>query len=531
MTSHRSCLVLLLLFTSLPVPASASGPASTGEPVDQEAIAKLKMEGFQSSQVMETAFHLTEVLGPRLHGTESYLRAAEWARDRLGEWGLENAHLESFDSGVPVWDLQSYSVEMTSPRYLRINAHPVVWTPPTDGVVSGVPIVVNVRSEDDFDAYRGKLAGAIVLNGEQAPLSAERAAVVRRLTDERLRDYVTRIHPGDPADLWAELEEWEKEMGKYVAIARFFADEGVAALVEPSSRDRGVVRVSYSGWEKPGENAPGFIIGRESFDMIVRLVEAGHAPELRLESRVAIGGPARGHNVIAEIPGSDPRLRDQFVMLGGHLDAWPSGTGATDNAAGCAVVMEAARMLLATGLVPRRTVRVALWDREELDYGGSWNYVERHFADPRTMELRPEHGKLSAYFNLDNGSGRIRGVHLQGNEHVRPIFDAWLEPFHYLEAETLTTEVTWGTDHLLFDAVGLPGFQFLQDPLDYDTLTHHSDQDVYNNLSEPDLQKAAVILASFVYHTAMRDDPLPRKRLPEPRPEDDGVERSESPSS
>ena len=254
--------------------------------------------------------------------------------------------------------------------------------------------------------------------------------------------------------------------------------------------------------------------------MVRRLVEEGVEPVLRFESLVHIEKGAQGHNVLAEIPGTDPKLADEVVLLGGHLDAWISGTGATDNAAGCAVSMEAMRILQTLGVRPRRTIRVALWDGEEFDYGGSLDYVTRHLADPKTLELRPAHAKISGYFNLDSGTGKIRGVYLQGNELVRPIFSAWLQPFHYLGAETLTSENTSGTDHMIFDAVGIPGFTFIQDPLSYGTVTHHTDQDVFNQLAEDDLKQAAVIMASFVYHAAMRDDLLPRKAIPEPVAED-----------
>ena len=486
------------------------------EPVDQQAIAAIKIEGLQNSQVMDIAFQLTEVHGPRLHGTASLLAAAEWARDQLADWGLSEAHLESWDSKVPVWNLESYSVEMTSPRYLRFNSHPVVWTPPTAGVVEGVPLVVKVRSVEDIADLRGTLKGRIVLNDANDPPVAQMAGAIERLSDERLRALLSAIDTGQEPGFWKEWDEWAVELEKWKEIVGFFHDEGVAALVEPSSRANGIVRVSYSGWEVPSENAPGFVVARDSWDMVKRLVEEGVEPILRLESRIGIESGAQGHNLLAEIPGTDPGIADQIVLLGGHLDAWIGGTGATDNAAGCAVSMEAMRILQAIGARPRRTIQIALWDGEEFDYGGSLNYVTRHLADPKTLELRPDHAKVSGYFNLDNGTGKIRGVYLQGNEFVRPIFAAWLEPFHYLGAETLTSENTSGTDHMVFDAVGIPGFTFIQDPLTYGTVTHHTDQDVYNQLSEDDLKQAAVIMASVVYHAAMRDDPLPRKAMPEP---------------
>jgi hypothetical protein len=475
-----------------------------------------------NSQLMDTAFYLTEVHGPRLSGTPSLKAAAEWSRDRLAEWGLENAHLESWDLEVPGWNLESYSAELVEPRYLRLAAVPMAWTPGTDGVIEGVPVLVEVEKEDDFEKYRGKLRGAIVLNDAVEALDPEAAAAARRLNDEKIRKFAGAMVPGKPADYWEELDKWYEELEEIAKVIRFFKEEGVAALLLPSSRANGVVRVSYSGIEKPEEHAPTFVVARESFNMLARLVDRGFKPRLRLESRVDIVEGVKGHNVIAEISGSDPKLRDELVIIGGHIDAWHAGTGATDNAAGCAVAMEAMRILTAIGAQPRRTIRMALWDGEEQDYSGSVHHVAQHFADLESVKLRPAHGKVSAYYNYDSGTGKIRGIHLQGNEWVRPVFDAYLAPFHYLGAETVTTENTDGTDHVIFDAVGLPAFTFIQDPMDYTKLTHHTDQDVYDQLAEEDLKQSAVIVASFAYHTAMREDLLPRKNLPPPRPEAEG---------
>ncbi len=500
----------------------AGAVSHAGELVDQQVIASIKMAGFQDSQLMDTAFFLTEVHGPRLSGTPSLKAAAEWSRDRLAEWGLENARLESWDLAYPGWLLEAYSAELLEPRYLRLDAVPVAWTPGTGGAIEGVPVLVKVEKEEDFEEYRGKLSGAIVLNDVMKGLDDEMLAAARRLSDEKLRKLVVAMVPGEPADYWEEWEKWYDELEELAKVIRFFKDEGVAALLLPSSRARGVVRVSSSGIEKVEENAPTFVVALESFNMVARLVDRGFEPRLRLDSSVEIVENVKGYNVVAEIPGSDPALRDELVIIGGHLDAWHAGTGATDNASGCAVAMEAMRILMAIGAKPRRTIRVALWDGEEVDYSGSVHHVAEHFADLESMDLEPDHARLSAYFNYDSGTGRIRGVHLQGNEWVRPIFEAYLAPFHYLGAETVTTENTTGTDHMVFDAVGLPAFTFLQDPLDYTKLTHHTDQDVYDELVEEDLKQSAVIMASFAYHTAMRDELLPRKKLPPRRTDDQG---------
>jgi hypothetical protein len=498
----------------------AGALAHSGEPVDDRVIASIKMEGFQNSQLMDTAFHLTEVHGPRLIGTPSLKAAAEWSRDRLAEWGLENAHLESWDLAIPGWNLESYSAELLEPRYLRLAAVPMAWTPATDGVIEGVPILVKVENEGDFEEHRGRLRGSIVLNDAVKVLNAEMAAAARRLSDDKLQELFGAMVPGVPADYWEELDKWNEEFEEFAKVIRFFKEEGVAALLMPSSRAKGVVRVTYSGIEQVEENPPTFVIARESFNTLARLVDREFEPRLRLESRVEIVDGVKGYNVIAEIPGNDPELGDELVIIGGHIDAWHAGTGATDNAAGCAVAMEAMRILMAISAKPRRTIRVALWDGEELDYGGSVHHVAEHFADLETMKLEPAHARLSAYFNYDSGTGKIRGIHLQGNEWARPIFEAYLAPFHYLGAETVTTENTTGTDHMVFDAVGLPAFTFIQDPVDYTKLTHHTDQDVYDRLVEEDLMQSAVIMASFAYHTAMRDELLPRKKLPLTRADD-----------
>jgi hypothetical protein len=488
------------------------------ENVDQQVIARIKMEGFQSSKVMETLFYLTDVHGPRLHGSPGFQAAAEWSRDRLAAWGLENAHLESWKSPVPGWSMESFSIEMTEPRYRRLVAYPMAWTPSTDGRVVGTPVLVDVKSEQDFDRYRGKLKGAIVMNGRPEPPTAPEEIKPRRMDQRELQEHLEAIDPGKPKDYWEAKEEEDKESAEEIKIPRFFKQEEVAALLQPSSRERGVVRVSYTGAFQPQDNPPTLVVAREQYNRIARLVEKDVKPKLAVAIQTRYLDDALGYNVIAEIPGSDPRLKDELVMLGGHLDSWHAGTGATDNGAGCAVVMEVARILKAIDARPRRTVRVALWGGEELDYWGSRHHVERHFANLETMELQPAHEKLSAYFNLDSGTGKIRGVYLQGNEAVRPIFEAYLKPFHYLGATTLTTMNTSGTDHLLFDAVGLPGFTFVQDPMDYDAFTHHTNMDVLDYVSEDDLKQAAVIMASFVYHAAMREERLPRKPLPPPRP-------------
>jgi len=490
--------------------------APTEELIDQETIARIKMEGFQRSQVMDVVFQLTDVHGPRLHGSENYDKAALWSRDRLREWGLDSAELESWPSSVPGWSLAAFSIELLDPSYQRLIGYPMAWTPGTDGVVEGVPVLASIAGPEDFEAHRGKLRGAIVLNGKAEPPGAVRAEP-ERLAPEEIARAGGAIDPGRPRDYRDEDAEWKEEEAMELAISRFFREEGAAAVLQPSSRGGGVLRVTSPGTFGAAESAPTFVLAREHFNRLARLADKGLRPRLRLSSTAAFHDGAMGRNVIAEIAGTDPNLKDEVVLVGGHFDSWHSGTGATDNAAGSAVMMEAMRILEAVGKKPRRTIRIGLWGGEEQGYWGSKHHVETHYANLETMELKPAHGRLAAYYNLDNGTGKIRGIYLQGNEAARPIFEKFLEPFAYLGASTLTTENTSGTDHLLFDAAGLPGFQFLQDPIEYESLTHHTNLDDYDHLREEDLKQASVIVASVAYLTAMRDEKLPRKPLPGPR--------------
>jgi hypothetical protein len=504
--SLSSLTLASLLLTSPPVE----------EPIDTEIIGRIKMEGFQRSQVMDTLFHLTDVYGPRLHGSENYDRAAAWSRDRLREWGLDSAGIESWPSPVPGWSLAGFSIELLEPSYQRLIGYPMAWTPGTEGVVEDVPVAVSIQGPEDFEANRGKLRGKIVLHGRpEAP--GGRRPEPERLTPEEIERLGASIDPGKPRDYWDEDAEWKAEEVKELAIPRFFREEGAKAVLQPSARGRGVLRVMSPGTFGAAESAPTFVLAREHFNRLARLVEKGIRPRLRLSSTAAFREGVLGGNVIAEIAGTDPKLKDEVVLIGGHFDSWHSGTGATDNAAGASVMMEAMRILEAVGAKPRRTIRIGLWGGEEQGYWGSKHHVETHYASLSTMELKPDHGRLAAYYNLDNGTGKIRGVYLQGNEAARPIFEKLLAPFAYLGAATLTTENTSGTDHLLFDAAGLPGFQFVQDPIEYDTLTHHTNMDLYDHVSEEDLKQAAVVVASVAYLTAMRDEKLPRKPLPPPR--------------
>ena len=486
------------------------------ESVDHQVIARIKIEGFQQSQVMATLRYLTDVAGPRLTGSPNLKKAGEWARDTMKTWGLKHTGLEPWGEFGRGWSVERFSVEMTEPQYQNLLAYPKAWTPGTNGVVSGTPVFVHIASENHIEKYRGKLGGKIVMNRKPVRPGPHFSPDATRNTDEFLEDWAGAISPGRDDD-WASVNRRMKRRKEGDPVQRFFRDEGIAALIQPSDRDHGVIRVHSEGsYELEAEDTyPAFVMAKEHYGRILRLLDQDIPVmlELSLQTRFYTDDP-QAYNVIAEIPGTDSKLKDEVVMLGGHLDSWHAGTGATDNASGCAATMEAVRILQAIGVKPRRTIRIALWSGEEQGLLGSQAYVNKHFADIETMALKDEHEKLSAYFNMDNGTGKIRGIYLQGNEAVRPIFEAYLKPFHYLGATTITTRNTTGTDHLPFDWVGLPGFQFIQDPIEYGTRTHHTNMDVSEYVIEDDLKQAAVIIATFVYHTAMRDGKFPRMPLP-----------------
>jgi len=497
---------------------AGTAPARSQEPVDQAMIARIKEEGFQRSRVLETAIGLSDLNGPRPAGTPGYRSAAEWARQRLAGWGLANAALESWGVHARGWELDRFSVEMLEPYYLRVTAFPRRWSTPTTGTVSGSPVHVRIEADSDFVRYRGKLKGAIVLDGAVALPDDRFMPPAHRLTDQELDSLARLTVPGPPRDYWDDYEGFARGLEKREKILQFLTGEGAVALLEPSEAETALRVDGYWNYTtERGGGPPAFVVAADQFNRIARLVDAGRPVRLELSLQARFTPADSGYNVVAEIPGADPKLRSEVVMLGGHLDSWAAGTGATDNAAGCAIVMEAVRILQAIGVRPRRTIRVALWDGEEPseEYAGSIGYVRRHFGDPGTMRLKPEHARLSAYYNVDNGAGRIRGIYLQGNEAARPIFQAWLEPFRYLGAATITTANTGSTDHMSMIGVGLPGFEVLQDPLDYDARTHHTNLDVADYLIEDDLRQAAVVMASLVYHTAMRAEKMPRPPLPE----------------
>jgi len=507
-------------FASIAALAFAAVTLTADEAINDAVIAQIKTEGFQRSQVMDTLSWLTDVYGPRLTGSPELRRAADWAKDQLSKWGLERAVLEPYGDIGRGWALERFDIQMTEPQWMRITGYPRAWSPATTQPIVGTPTVVEIKKKEDYDKYKGKLRGLIVMDGRPEMSDIGFKPEAERYTDDELKKDEGAIDPAplrngvpSPKTFWEENDEFDKYLAEAVERWKFFGDEGVAALVSPSPIAEDV-RVDGFYDKQWHPTYPGFVISREHYGRVMRMLDRHVPVKISLSLSATITNNVEGFNVVAELPGTDKA--NEVVMLGGHFDSWHSGTGATDNGAGSAVAMEAIRILKAIGVKPRRTIRVALWTGEEQDYFGSLGYVEKHFGNITTIALKPEHARLAAYFNLDNGAGRIRGINLQGNESARPIFEAWFRPFNYLGAGTITTLNTGGTDHMAFDAVGLPGFQFIQDSLNYETRTHHSNLDVYEEVIPDDLKQASVIMATFVYNAAMRDEMIPRKALPKP---------------
>lgn len=497
------------------------------ETIDQNVMSQIRKEGLENSHVMDIAFHLTELSGPRLTASPGFMRAASYAKDQLAKWGLMNAMLDPWGDFGKSWELEKSYVAMSAPWYKSLEAYPKVWTGGTNGLQHADVILITAKDSADLDTYRGKLAGKILILDRSDSYKLSFKPDATRYTDEELDSMANiEVKPIDTAAQRKRREEFRGRNRTSQALQRALnsmaTTEGAIAIFSTSPRNHdGTIFVQQAGPYKVTD-PPNFLdiaLQWEDYMMIVRLLRNNTPVTMDIDVQTKfLTDDTKGYNVIAEIPGTDKKLKDEVVMLGGHLDSWQSGTGATDNGAGSTVMMEAVRILKAIGIKPKRTIRIALWSGEEEGLFGSRGYVKKTFADPADMKLLPAHEKLDVYFNLDNGTGKIRGVYLQGNEDVRPIFQQWLAPFNDLGAKTLTISNTGGTDHLSFDAVGLPGFEFIQDPLEYGTRNHHSNMDVYDHLQEDDLKQAATIVAAFVYDAAMRDEKIPRKELPKPNP-------------
>ncbi len=527
-----SRLIPWLVLPLLPAPARAQvpGPGSTArELVDTAAIRKIKEEGFERSQVMTIASWLTDVYGPRLTGSPITRRAGDWALEEFRKWGLANPHYEWWGPFGRGWVNERMVAQVTAPVPFPVMAYPDAWSVGTKGMLHADVVLVpaTVRTAADLAPYRGKLRGKIVVNSPPFDVRPLFTAPARRYTREELEALANPYPLPEPI-----LPQRASAPPRQTVIPgslppeeiqRCLLDEGVAAILRPGYGSGGTVFSSGDERARFAADAPPAIprvkLAAEHYGRIYRLLEKGIPVRMDLEVRNTFyGKDLNSFNIIAEIPGTDKA--DEVVMLGAHFDSWPAGTGATDNAAGSAVMMEAMRILKATGLPLRRTVRIGLWTGEEQGILGSWEYVRAHLGDPTTKELRPAQAKFSGYYNVDNGTGAIRGIYLQENAAAGPIFAQWMR---LLTSDSISVGHVapgnkFGTDHLAFDDVGLPGFQFIQDPIEYDSRTHHSSQDVYERLQPVDLKHNAVVVATFAYLTANREALLPRKSLPTPLP-------------
>jgi hypothetical protein len=497
-------------------------PLRAEERVDLDAIHRIKSEAFENSKVMDHVFYLTEVYGPRLTNSPGFFAAADWVIKQLQGWGI-NSHQEKWGPFGRGWNYTHFSAHLIEPQYAPLIGFPLAWSPGTNGPISGEPMMVTLANDADLAKYKGQLKGKILLTQPPRELAISTNPWGRRLTDSDLIDLSKAPDPGNvrfgPRPPGAPTPEQAREFQK--KLSQFLHDEQPLAVIRAGNNpsEDGIVFGQAAGSRDVKDPVPPTTVALtpEHYNRIVRLIEHKIPVKLELEVQAKfLEDRTDSLNVIGEIPGG--RKKDEIVMIGAHLDSWQGGTGATDNAAGSAAMIEVMRILKTLNLKMDRTVRMALWSGEEQGLLGSRAYVTEHFADRATMKLAPEHSKLAAYFNIDNGTGKIRGIYLQGNDMARPIFESWLAPFHDLGATTIAIRNTGGTDHQSFDAVGLPGFQFIQDPIEYNPLTHHSNMDLYDRVQRGDMMQISAIVASFVYHAANREEMLPRKPLPKPQP-------------
>ena len=503
-------------------------PLAAQEKVDSAAIDKIKAEGLGRSQVMETASWLTDVFGSRLTGSPAIKSAGEWSVKKLTEWGMVNAKLEPWGYFGRGWTNDRLTVQVIAPTPFPVIAYAAAWTPGTNGTVTGEVVRVQADTAPDLQRYRGKLRNAFVMLMPARQLNPRFTADAERYTQAEL-DSMGALGPqpprgGGPGGGGRAGGGGRGGAGQSAAQAfaqartQFLIDEGIAAIIQPGSGNStmGTVFTGGTGSRDPKNptRLATLIFAPEYYNRISRILDKG--TPVRIEANVKntfYDQDLNAFNVIAEIPGSDPKLKEELVMLGAHFDSWHAGTGATDNAAGSAVMMEALRILKATGLPMKRTVRIALWTGEEQGLLGSRAYVRSTFGSPTdtTAPQKPAYDKFSGYFNVDNGTGKIRGVYLQGNAAVGPIFTDWMKPFNSMGTGTVTIRNTGGTDHGSFDNVGLPGWQFIQDEVEYGSRTHHSNMDVFDRLVAEDMKHNATVVAAFVYLAANRDEKLPRK--------------------
>jgi Zn-dependent M28 family amino/carboxypeptidase len=544
--SRKTLIALAVVLLLIPLLILAQ---QSTERVDLNVIHKIKTAEFGGggggfgggggrggSQVMNIAYNLTDRYGPRLTNSPQFRAAGEWAVGQLKEWGMSNVALEKWSTKdgrggpIPSWEMKGYSGAMVEPTYMPIIGYPQAWTGSTNGTVTGEAVLAQIQTPDDLKKWTGKLKGKIVLTVPTMDLAFPTTPMAHRYSDQELTEMIPDIIPaggagrggrggrgGQPNALAAMTPEERQAFTE--KMRTFFQDEGVLLTITANARGENGTVFASNGAARTGDptkNMPAIAITAENYNRIARLLEHSVPVKLSFDIKTQFDmTQTDSFNVMAEIPGTTKP--NELVMVGGHFDSWHMGTGATDNGAGAAVAMEVMRILKSLNLKMDRTVRMGLWGGEEEGLLGSAAYVKSHFADPAVMKPTAEHNNFAGYFNIDNGTGRIRGIYLQGNEMVRPIFEQWFAALKDITPGVITVRNTGGTDHQSFDAVGLPGFQFIQDPMDYDTRTHHSNMDVYDRIQQQDMEQMAVIEAAFVYNAATRPDKLPRVDLPAPR--------------
>jgi carboxypeptidase Q len=530
------------------------GPQPAVESLDMNMYAQIRTEGLTHGKVMQFAGALSDGIGPRLTGSPNIAKAYDWAVATLTKIGLENAHKEDWGEFGMGWQQINTWARMVSPDPEPLWLQAAPWSPATKGPVTGEVVYLPLNDASELDALKGKLAGKIVLVGAMRPTPDITEPLFTRYTDEELKEMEGPQGPRRGGAGAPNIQQLMADRARVAALRtralKMMTDEGVAAIITPSRDggdgggtgiifdDNGANLVRGAQVKETAVTIPNAVMMIEHYNRLARLAmnKVPVTVEVNIETKFT-GDHEHGYDVIAEIPGSDPKLKDQVVMVGGHFDSWISGTGATDNGAGSVVAMEAVRILKALDLKPKRTIRIALWSGEEEGLYGSLGYVKQHFgtfapgpADPSgapafmsrvrgPLTVTKEWETLDAYYNLDNGTGKVRGVYTQGNYGIAPIFAQWIAPLKDLGVTTITNRNTGGTDHLAFDAVGLPGFQYIQDPMDYETRTHHSDMDTYDRLHEADLEQSAVVEAIFLWNTSEREAMMPRKPFPHPENE------------
>ena len=532
----RYLLFCVFLVSILPYTLQAQSISSPS--VDLEVVEKIIEEGTERSNIMDYASWLTDVYGPRLSSSPQLMNAHNYVKETLAELGLENSHLHQWGPFGKGWELKRFAMHANSPySYFPVTAYPKAWSSGHDGPVKGEVVFLSIESIEDLEKYRGTLGDKFVMMDYPLPSEPAWDPIASRVSNDRLLNLANaseRINSRPPGGAPNPAAVARAEM-RY-QIMKFIQEEMPLAVLDFGYRGwYGQIAVTAAGlpvapgtpWgERPriydtdsSEIVPQISLIREHYGRIFRMLEKGVPVEIELDMQVQYQeDDLYGYNNIAEIPGTDPELKDEVVMLGAHIDSWHAATGATDNASGSAVMMEAMRILKAIGVEPRRTIRIGLWGGEEQGLHGSREYVADTFAsasgswaESGDVDRGEAYNKFSAYYNIDNGTGQVRGIYLQQNEDLRLLFRTWLQPFADWDATTVSYDNTGSTDHVSFDRVGLPGFQFIQDPIEYFTMTHHSNMDYYERLVEQDLQRTAIIVATFVYHTAMLDEKLPRK--------------------